>query len=150
MAGNITFTIIKPGAVASGHIGAILKMISDAGFWISAMKITRLSIRQASHFYAIHQGKPFYDRLIMFMTSGPIVVAILEKENAVEEYRKFIGNTDPAKAESGTVRHLFGESVQRNAVHGSDSDENARKESDFFFSTGDRFDRQGNVLEHQS
>lgn len=149
MAGNITFTMIKPGAVANGYIGDILKKISDAGFWIAAMKITRLSIRQASHFYAVHQGKPFYEGLINFMTSGPIVVAILEKENAVEAYRAFIGNTDPSKAAPGTIRQLFGETVQRNAVHGSDCDVTAREEADFFFATGERFDRQGNVLEHE-
>jgi nucleoside-diphosphate kinase len=147
MNGNITFTIIKPGAVANEHIGDILQMISDAGFWIAAMKYFRLSHSQAGYFYEIHRGKPFYEGLVDFMTSGPIVVAILGKENAVEDYRKLIGNTDPAKAEPGTIRKLFAESVQRNAVHGSDSDANARKEADFFFSKSERFDRQGNFLE---
>ncbi len=98
-------------------------------------------------FYAIHKGKPFYDELVEFMTSGPIVIAILEKENAVEDYRKLIGNTDPAKANPGTIRKLFAESIQRNAVHGSDSDLNAKKEANFFFSKCERFDRNGNFLE---
>ncbi|MFO7616228.1 MAG: nucleoside-diphosphate kinase [Bacteroidales bacterium] len=147
MNGNITFTIIKPGAVANEHIGDILQMISDAGFWIAAMKYVRLSHSQAGYFYSVHRGKPFYEGLVEFMTSGPIVVAILEKDNAVEDYRKLIGNTDPAKAEPGTIRKMFAESIQRNAVHGSDSDANARKEADFFFSKCERFDRQGNFLE---
>lgn len=147
MSGNITFTIIKPGAVAHEHIGDILKMISEAGFWTAAMKYVKLSPSQASYFYDVHRGKPFFDGLVEFMTSGPIVVAILERENAVEAYRKLIGNTDPAKAEPGTIRKMFAESIQRNAVHGSDSDENARKEADFFFSKSERFDRNGNFLE---
>ncbi len=147
MTGNITFTIIKPCAVSREHIGDILKMISEAGFSIAAMKYTRLNQIQAAYFYNIHKGKPFFIGLVEFMSSGPIVVAILEKENAVENYRKLIGNTDPAKAEPGTIRKLFAESVQRNAVHGSDSDSNARMESDFFFSKSERFDRDGNFLE---
>ena len=147
MHGNITFTIIKPGAVAHEHIGDILKMISEAGFWIAAMKYTKLSQSQAAYFYNVHKGKPFFDGLVEFMTSGPIVVAILEKDNAVEDYRKLIGNTDPAKAEPGTIRKLFAESIQRNAVHGSDSDLNAREEANFFFSKSERFDRDGNFLE---
>ncbi|MCK9324077.1 MAG: nucleoside-diphosphate kinase [Bacteroidales bacterium] len=147
MKGNITFTIIKPGAVAHEHIGDILQKISDAGFWIAALKYIKLSHSQASYFYAIHKGKPFYDELVEFMTSGPIVIAILEKENAVEDYRKLIGNTDPAKANPGTIRKLFAESIQRNAVHGSDSDLNAKKEANFFFSKCERFDRNGNFLE---
>jgi nucleoside-diphosphate kinase len=147
MAGNITFTIIKPGAVAHEHVGEILKMIAEAGFWIAALKYTRLSRSQASYFYAIHKERPFFDGLVEFMTSGPILVAVLEKSNAVEDYRKLIGSTDPARAEPGTIRKLFAESVQKNAVHGSDSDENARKEADFFFSQSERFDRNGNFLE---
>lgn len=139
MKGKITFTIIKPGAVTSEHIGPILKIINEKGFHIAAMKMTRLTLGQAEDFYAVHKGKPFYEGLINFMTSGPIVVAILEKENAVEEYRKLIGNTDPSKAEEGTIRKLFAESVQKNAVHGSDSDENAVIECDFFFSRSMRF-----------
>jgi len=147
MAGNITLTIIKPGAVSHEHIGDILKIISESGFSIAAMKYTKLSQSQAAYFYNIHKDRPFFEGLVEFMTSGPIVVAILEKANAVEEYRKLIGHTDPAKAEPGTIRKLFAESVQRNAVHGSDSDSNARKEADFFFSKCERFDRQGNFLE---
>ena len=136
---RITFTIIKPGAVANEHIGPILKIISDNGFHIAAMRMTRLTRRQAEDFYAVHKGKVFYDGLIEFMTSGPIVLAIIEKDNAVEEYRKLIGNTDPSKAEENTIRKLFAQSVQRNAVHGSDSDENAVRECDFFFSRSERF-----------
>ena len=147
MTGNITFTIIKPGTVSREHIGDILKMISEAGFSIAAMKFTKLSQIQSAYFYDIHKGKPFFNGLVEFMISGPIVVAILEKDNAVEDYRRLIGNTDPAKAEPGTIRKLFAESVERNAVHGSDSDSNARKEADFFFSRSERFGRDGNFLE---
>lgn len=147
MTGNITFTIIKPGAVSHEHIGDILQMITEAGFSIAAMRYAKLSQIQAAYFYNVHKGKPFFDSLVEFMCSGPIVVAILEKVNAVEDYRKLIGNTDPAKAETGTIRRLFAESIQQNAVHGSDSDANARKEADFFFSGGERFDRDGNFLE---
>jgi nucleoside-diphosphate kinase len=139
MKGKITLTIIKPGAVQSEYIGPILNMIHEKGFHIAAMKLTRLTFKQAERFYEVHKGKPFYDGLVEFMTSGPIVVAILEKENAVEDYRKLIGSTDPSKAEEGTIRKLFAESVQKNAVHGSDSDENALKECDFFFSQSERF-----------
>ncbi len=146
MKGNITFTIIKPGAVAHEHIGDILKMISQAGFWIAAMKYTKLSRAQAEQFYSVHKGKPFFEGLVDFMSEGPIVVAILEKNNAVEDYRKLIGNTDPSKAEPGTIRKLFAESIQRNAVHGSDSDCRAMVEADFFFSRSERFDRHGNLL----
>lgn len=147
MSGNITFTIIKPCAVENQHIGSILKMITDAGFRIAAMKFIRMSKIQASRFYEIHKERPFYQDLTDFMSSGPIVVSILEKDNAVDEYRRFIGSTDPAKADPGTVRKLFAESIQRNAVHGSDSDENARRECDFFFSEIERFDRNGNFLD---
>ena len=139
MAGTFTFTIIKPGAVTNEHIGPILNSISGAGFHISAMKLIKLRTVQAKKFYAVHKDRPFYNDLIKFMTSGPIVVAILEKENAVEDYRKLIGNTDPTKAEEGTIRKLFAESMQKNAVHGSDSDDNAKIESDFFFSKSERF-----------
>lgn len=138
MAGTKTLTIIKPGAVANEFIGPILAKINANGFHIAAMKLIMLTRKMAESFYSVHKGKPFYDNLITFMTSGPVVVAILEKENAVEEYRKLIGNTDPAKAEEGTIRKLFAESIERNAVHGSDSDENAKKECDFFFSTSER------------
>lgn len=143
MAGNITFTIIKPGAVSHEHIGKILTMISENGFWIAGMKMLQLSRHQARMFYSIHKNKSFYNELVEFMVSGPIVVAILEKENAVEDYRKLIGNTDPNKAQNGTIRKLFAESIARNAVHGSDSDQNASIESDFFFSKSERYSKEG-------
>ncbi len=139
MTGRFTLTMIKPDAVANNHIGGILKMINEAGFRIKAMKYTRLSKEQAGQFYEVHKDKGFYNDLVEFMTSGPIVAAILEKENAIADFRKLIGATNPANAESGTVRAAYAESVQRNAVHGSDSDENAIIESDFFFSKVDRF-----------
>ncbi len=139
MAGNQTFTMIKPIAVKNNYIGPILKMINEAGFRIKAMKYTRLTRQQAEEFYAVHAGKYFFDGLTEFMSSGPIVAAILEKENAVADFRKLIGATDPAKAEEGTIRKLFAESMSHNAVHGSDSDENAIIESDFFFSKMERF-----------
>lgn len=134
MSGNITFTIIKPSAVSSGYIGPILNKIHDGGFRISAMRMLWLTQGEAERFYEVHKERPFYRDLVEFMTSGPIVVAILKKENAVEDYRKLIGSTDPAKAEEGTIRKEFARSMQENAVHGSDSDENAKIESSFFFS----------------
>jgi len=140
MAGKITFTLIKPGAVRNQYIGPILNMITEAGFKITAMKMTKMSTRQAEEFYAIHRSKPFYESLVEFMSSGPIVAAILEKENAVEEFRNLIGATNPLNAAEGTIRKLFAESVERNAVHGSDSDENAVIESDFFFARSERID----------
>ncbi len=139
MSGNQTFTMIKPIAVKKNHIGPILHMINEAGFRIKAMKFTHLNKQQAMEFYSVHVGKPFYEELTTFMSSGPIVAAILEKENAVEDFRKLIGATDPAKAAEGTIRKLFAESMSHNAVHGSDSDENAIIESDFFFSKIDRY-----------
>ena len=139
MAGNRTFTMIKPSAVRKNHEGAILKMINDAGFKIRAMKLTRMSTTQAGAFYEVHKGKPFYDKLVKFMSSGPIVAAILEKENAIEDFRKLIGATNPENAAEGTVRKMFACSVTENAVHGADSDENATREADFFFSTFERF-----------
>ena len=139
MAGTKTLTIIKPGAVSHEYIGPILNKINEAGFHISAMRLFRLNKTQAGNFYAVHKEKVFYDSLIEFMTSGPVVVAILEKENAVKEYRKLIGHTDPNKAVPGTIRKMFAESMERNAVHGSDSDENAEFECDFFFSKSERF-----------
>ncbi|HYX09075.1 MAG TPA: nucleoside-diphosphate kinase [Bacteroidales bacterium] len=139
MSGKITFTIIKPQAVANEHIGPILKMVNEAGFHIAAMKYIKLTRDLAEKFYAVHKERPFFNDLVEFMTSGPIVVAMLEKENAVEDYRKLIGSTDPAKAEEGTIRKLYAESIQANAVHGSDSDENAEIECNFFFSTSERF-----------
>lgn len=139
MSGNITFTIIKPTAVSNGYIGPILNRIHEAGFRISAMRMLSLTKGEAQRFYEVHKDRPFYADLVEFMTSGPIVVAVLKKENAVEAYRKLIGATDPAKAEEGTIRKEFAKSVQENAVHGSDSDENAQIEASFFFSGLQRF-----------
>jgi nucleoside-diphosphate kinase len=139
MAGTKTLTIIKPGAVSNEYIGPILAKINANGFHIAALKLLRLTRTQVENFYAVHKDRSFYKSLVDFMSSGPVVTAILEKENAVEEYRKLIGNTDPNKAEEGTIRKLFAESIERNAVHGSDSDENAEYESNFFFSKSERF-----------
>lgn len=125
--------MIKPDAVASGHIGAILNHINQAGFKIVAMKLTRLSQETAGRFYEVHKARPFYGELVDFMSSGPIVAAILEKENAVDDFRSLIGATDPAKAAPGTIRALYAKNVGENAVHGSDSDENAAIESAFHF-----------------
>lgn len=136
---NRTFTMIKPDAVSNGHIGAILAKINEAGFRIVAMKMTRLSAERAGEFYAVHKERPFYGELVDFMSSGHIVAAILEKGNAVEDFRKLIGATDPAKAEAGTIRKLFAESLGKNAVHGSDSDENAQVEGAFFFSSLEKY-----------
>lgn len=136
---NMTFSIIKPDAVSNGKTGAILAMMNEAGFGIVAMKMLRISKSQAEAFYDIHREKPFFTGLIEFMTSGPVVVLILRHNDAVTEFRKLIGATDPAKAEPGTVRKLFATSVQMNAVHGSDSDENAIRESNFFFSEIEKF-----------
>jgi nucleoside-diphosphate kinase len=130
---NRTFTMIKPDAFANGHTGAILAMIESAGFRIVAMKKTLLTGERAGEFYAVHRERPFYGELVEFMSSGPIVAAILEKDNAVEDFRTLIGATDPAKAEEGTIRRRYAENVGRNAVHGSDSDDNARIEGAFFF-----------------
>ncbi len=131
--------MIKPDAVRNGHIGNILQMINAAGFRIVAMKYTRISLEQAGAFYEVHKERPFYGELTEFMSSGPIVAAILEKENAVADFRKLIGATNPAQAEEGTIRKLYAASVGENAVHGSDSDENAKIEGDFFFSGLERF-----------
>jgi nucleoside-diphosphate kinase len=136
---NRTFTMIKPDAVANGHIGAILNHINKAGFRIVAMKLTRLSVAEASEFYGIHRERPFFGELVEYMTSGPIVAAILEKDNAVADFRTVIGATDPAKAEEGTIRRLYAQSIAANAVHGSDSDENAAIEGAFFFSGREQF-----------
>jgi nucleoside-diphosphate kinase len=138
MAGKITFTMIKPSAFKSNYTGAILKMINEAGFVIKAMKTIHLSKKQAGAFYAIHKGKPFYESLVEFMSSGPIVAVMLEKENAVEDFRTLIGATNPENAAEGTIRKLYAVNLQQNAVHGSDSDENAIIESDFFFSKTER------------
>ena len=133
MAGNRTFTMLKPDSIESGNIGNILQMISNAGFEIKAMKLTQLSEDRAKKFYEVHKERPFYGELVEYMTSGPIVAAILEKDNAVEDFRKLIGATDPAEAADGTIRKLYAESKGRNAVHGSDSDENAEIEGNFHF-----------------
>ncbi|MBD1387275.1 nucleoside-diphosphate kinase [Mucilaginibacter rigui] len=139
MANNRTFTMIKPDAVANGHIGAILDQITKAGFKIIALKYTSLSEAKAGEFYAVHAERGFFKDLVTFMSSGPIVAAILEKDNAIEDFRKLIGATDPAKADKGTIRNLFAKSIDANAVHGSDSDENAAIEGNFFFSAFERF-----------
>jgi nucleoside-diphosphate kinase len=131
---NRTFTMIKPDAFAKGHSGAIIDKILKSGFAIVALKLTRLSREKAGEFYAVHRARPFYGELVEFMSSGPIIAAILEKENAVADFRLLIGATDPAKAEEGTIRKLYAASVGENAIHGSDSDENAGIEGDFFFS----------------
>ena len=131
--------MIKPDAVKNNYIGGILNKINEAGFKIKAMKFTKLSKEQAQKFYEVHKERPFYNDLVEFMTSGPIVAAILEKENAVDSFRKLIGATNPENAEEGTIRKQFAESMQNNAVHGSDSDENAIIESDFHFSKTERF-----------
>jgi nucleoside-diphosphate kinase len=139
MTGNKTFTMLKPDAVEANNIGPILAMINKAGFKILAMKYMRLTKEQAGQFYAVHKERPFYGELTEYMSGGPIVAAILTKDNAVADYRKLIGATDPTKADDGTIRKLFAKSIAANAVHGSDSDENANIESDFFFSHLERF-----------
>lgn len=136
---NRTFTMIKPDATKKGHTGAILSMINAAGFRIVALKMTHLSKEKAGQFYEVHKERPFYGELVDFMSSGPIAAAILEKENAVEDFRKLIGATNPAQAEEGTIRKLYASSIGENAVHGSDSDENAAIEGDFFFSKLEQF-----------
>lgn len=139
MAGNRTFTMLKPDAVEKGHIGAILEQINSAGFRIVAMKLTQMTQRDAETFYEIHKERPFFGELVEFMTRGPIVAAILEKENAVEDFRTLIGSTNPAEAAEGTIRKKFASSIGENAVHGSDSDENAEIEGAFHFSGREKF-----------
>jgi nucleoside-diphosphate kinase len=139
MAKNQTFTMIKPDAVKNGYIGKILNQITEAGFEIKAMKYTHLTAERAGQFYEVHKERPFYKDLVEFMSSGPIVAAILEKDNAVEDFRNLIGATDPQKAEPGTIRNLYAKSIDANAMHGSDSDENAVIEGSFFFSQLERF-----------
>ncbi|RQO30308.1 nucleoside-diphosphate kinase [Taibaiella sp. KBW10] len=139
MATNRTFTMVKPDAVAAGNIGAILAEINKAGFRIVAMKYTQLTETAAGQFYEVHKERPFYGELVSFMSSGPIVAAILEKENAVADFRTTIGATNPAEAAEGTIRKMFAKSIGENAVHGSDSDENAAIEGNFFFSGLERF-----------
>ncbi|HEY2648085.1 MAG TPA: nucleoside-diphosphate kinase [Puia sp.] len=135
---NRSFTMIKPDAFTNGHSGAILDIILKAGFKLIALKMIHLSAEKAGEFYAIHRQRPFYGELVEFMSRGPIIAAILEKDNAVADFRKLIGATDPSKADKGTIRQLYAESIGENAIHGSDSDENARIESDFFFSNLER------------
>jgi nucleoside-diphosphate kinase len=139
MAGNRTFTMIKPDAVQNGHTGAILEKINANGFRIVALKKTQLSKKDAEAFYAIHKERPFFNDLVTYMTSGPIVPAILEKDNAVEDFRTLIGNTNPKEAAAGTIRALYATDISANAIHGSDSDDNAIIEGNFFFSERDRF-----------
>lgn len=138
MVTNRTFTMIKPDAFANGHTGAILDQIIKAGFKVVAMKLTYLNEETAGKFYAIHRERPFFKDLVSFMSSGPIVAAILEKDNAIEDFRTLIGATDPQKAAPGTIRNLFAKSIDANAIHGSDSDENAAIEGNFFFSEFER------------
>jgi nucleoside-diphosphate kinase len=139
MAGNITFTMIKPDAVEANNIGPILSMINKAGFRVVAMKYLKLTREQAGQFYIVHKERPFYGELIDYMSSGPLVAVVLTKDNAVADFRKLIGATDPTKAEEGTIRKTFAKSIAANAVHGSDSDENAGIEADFFFNKLERF-----------
>lgn len=139
MAGNRTFTMIKPDAVENGHIGAILAKINEGGFRIVAMRMTALSKKDAEAFYEIHKERPFFGELVEYMTSGHIVAAILEKDNAVADFRTLIGATNPAEAAEGTIRKLYATSIAANAIHGSDSDENAEIEGNFFFSKRDRY-----------
>lgn len=136
---NRTFTMIKPDAMKAGHAGTILDRIIKEGFRIKALKMTKLSAEKAGEFYAIHKERSFYKELVEFMSSGPIIAAILEKKNAVADFRKLIGATDPSKAEAGTIRKLYAASVGENAIHGSDSDENAKIEGDFMFSSLEQF-----------
>jgi nucleoside-diphosphate kinase len=137
MSGNRTFTMLKPDAIENGHMGKIIDMIIQAGFSIKAMKLTKLSVEQAQKFYEVHAERPFYGELVEYMTSGPIVAAILEKDNAVADFRALIGATDPAEAADGTIRKNYAESKGRNAVHGSDSDENAAIEGAFHFTASE-------------
>ena len=135
MSGNITFTMIKPKAVSKGYMGKIIDKIIEGGFQIKALKYTKLTKKEAMQFYAVHKERPFYEGLTNFMSSGPIIAAVLEKDNAIEAYRNYIGATNPEEATEGTIRKLYGTNIEANAVHGSDSDENAVIESNFYFST---------------
>ncbi|MBB68961.1 MAG: nucleoside-diphosphate kinase [Flavobacteriaceae bacterium] len=139
MTNNRTFTMLKPDSIEKGNIGPILEKITASGFRIVAMKLTQLTIPDAQAFYAVHKDRPFFEDLVSYMTSGPIVAAILEKDNAVEDFRTLIGATNPAEAAEGTIRKMFAESISQNAVHGSDSDENASIESAFHFSAREMF-----------
>ncbi|MCF6364733.1 MAG: nucleoside-diphosphate kinase [Bacteroidales bacterium] len=144
--GNITLTMVKPTAYKKGFAASILAKITDAGFRIQAMKTLQLSKAQAEKFYEVHKERPFYGELTDFMSSGPIVAAVLEKDNAVEDYRKLIGATNPENAEEGTIRKLYATNIQENAVHGSDSDENAETEASFFFAKNERFNADGGLV----
>lgn len=139
MATNRTFTMIKPDAVENGHIGGILSMITEAGFRIVSLKLTQLTVADAKTFYEVHKERPFYDELVTFMSRGPIVAAILEKDNAVEDFRTLIGATNPENAAEGTIRKKYAKSMGENAVHGSDSDENAEIEGSFHFAGREQF-----------
>jgi len=147
MSGKITFSMIKPGAVQHQDIGSILNIVCAKGFRIVAMKMSRMSRERAEKFYCEHKKQPFYNELVDFMSSGPIIAIVFEKENAVADFRKLIGATDPLKAEDGTIRKMFAESVQKNAIHGSDSDENALREALFHFASSEIFDEQGHVMD---
>lgn len=147
--GRYTLTMIKPTAMKNGNAGEILQIITkEGGFRIAAMKMLSLSKEQAQKFYEVHKERPFYNELVEFMTSGPIIAAVLEKENAVSDFRNFIGATNPAEAAEGTIRNKFGVSIQENCVHGSDSDENAKREIKFYFSTSEIFDKEGALIEY--
>ena len=139
MVTNKTFTMLKPDSVENGNIGAILEKITTSGFRIDAMKLTQLTTADAKAFYVVHKDRPFFDDLVEYMTRGPIVAAILEKENAVQDFRTLIGATNPSEAAEGTIRNMFAESISQNAVHGSDSDNNAAVESAFHFSEREMF-----------
>ncbi len=139
MAGTTTFTMIKPDAFGAGNSGAILKMIEEAGFKLKAAKLTKLTSERAGQFYEVHKERPFYGELVEYMSSGPIMAVVLEKDNAVEDFRTLIGATNPAEAAEGTIRKLYAASIGENAVHGSDSDENAAIESAFHFSGREMF-----------
>ena len=136
---NRTFTMLKPDSVEKGNIGAILEKINSAGFRIVAMKLTQMSNKDARSFYSIHRERPFFDELVSYMTRGPIIAAVLEKEDAVEQFRLLIGSTDPSAAAAGTIRKLFATSISENAIHGSDTNENALIESKFHFSEEEMF-----------
>ena len=136
---NITFTMLKPDSIRNGNTGAILDKIVKSGFKIKAMKFTKMTDEKASKFYAIHSERPFFKDLVSYMTSGPIVAAILEKDNAVNDFRELIGSTNPEEAKEGTIRNMFAKSISENAIHGSDSDENAKIESEFHFSPDEIF-----------
>ena len=136
---NITFTMLKPDSIRNGNTGAILDKIVKSGFKIKAMKFTKMTDEKASKFYAIHSERPFFKDLVSYMTSGPIVAAILEKDNAVNDFRELIGSTNPEEAKEGTIRNMFAKSISENAIHGSDSDENAKIECEFHFSPEEIF-----------